>query len=184
MTYKVAWTWAHKLRSLMELGTTLASPVPPFDAERRAHVDRNHLEAARRRWFLAHGHLEWDADRPGGLGKCCDRLGWRDWEGRVPLGRLVERARRRLYMNYSGHVSDHHLRAYLKETEFRINHQRVPVMESVVELMGRFARRGARFYREIRAERSRREPIQFWGPGVDRIPAAPARPIGDDEVEP
>jgi hypothetical protein len=165
----------------MELGTTLGSPVPPFDPTRPVHVDREHVEAARRRWFLAHGHFEWDADRPGGLGKCCERLEWPDWEERVPLGRLLERARSRLYMNYSGHVSDHHLRAYLRETEFRLNHRRVPVMESLVELMSRFASRGPRPYREIRARRPRREPIQFWGPGVDGIPAGTLQERNDED---
>jgi hypothetical protein len=170
-TYKVSWTWAHKLRSLMELGTTLPAPVPPFDPAKVR--ERKDLEGARKRWFLANGQFEWEAYRPGGLGTCCERLVRTDWDADVPSRRLLERARRRLYMSYSGHVSDSHLPAYLEETEFRLNRRRVPVMDSALELMGRFAARGARPYSAIRVQRSARPPIQFFGEGVARIRCEP-----------
>ncbi|HZV01840.1 MAG TPA: IS1595 family transposase [Planctomycetota bacterium] len=169
LTYKVAWAWAHKLRSLMELGTTLPAPVPPFNPESPVHVDRKHVEASHKRWFLAHGHFEWQASRQGGLGKCCERLDGLDWDVSVPTGLRIEGARQRLFRNYSGHVSEYHLPAYLKETEFRLNHRGLPAIESAVELMNRVGSRGARPYAQIRVPRARREPLWFFGPGATSI---------------
>ncbi len=169
MTYKVAWAWGHKLRTLMALGTTLPAPVPPFNPEAPVYVDRQHLEASHKRWFLAHGHFEWEAARPGGLGSCCERLRWPDWEEPVATGLRLEGARERLFRDYSGHVSDYHLAAYLKETEFRLNHRAVPAVASVVGLMERFASTGSRTYAQIRVQRPRRQALWFFGPGAASI---------------
>src|SRR5581483_7346593 len=51
LTYKVAWTWAHKLRTLMALKTTLDEPARPFQAELRELQRLSTAAPARRRWF-------------------------------------------------------------------------------------------------------------------------------------
>src|SRR5581483_9294994 len=133
LTYKIAWLWAHKLRRAMaDPKTTLDAPFPPFDQHRAARLGQTGPNAARL-WFCRHGHFRWNAVRPGAVATpCCQRLDSKDWatpdadEGsRFLLHRapMLPEAKEWLFRASSGSVSDKHLAAYLRETEFRLNHR-------------------------------------------------------------
>jgi hypothetical protein len=182
LTYKVAWMWAHKLRRVLKGQTTLPTPARPFDRGRwRAlHRTEPHTNVLRR-WFGVHGHFEWDANRPGGLGRCCARLTKVDWSDPKPdepdrfalsrTGVLISFAKWWLFRAYSGSLADKHLRAYLDETEFRLNRRDLPPSEAAIELVELFASTPPHTYRDITGAPAPGEPLRFWGPPLQRIPA-------------
>jgi hypothetical protein len=160
LTYKVAWSWAHKLRRLMEEKTTIDEAVPPFVADPHTKALEPWVtESQQRRWYVLHGGYEWDADRPGVRGSCCSRLDRADWS--FDTGLTKARSRQTLFDACSGAVSDKHLDAYLRQTEFRMNHRGVPRVEVVAELMERFPNVRPCPYRAMRGDRQGREPVRF-----------------------
>ncbi len=170
LTYKVAWMWAHKLRRLMELETKWPEAAPPFrPLPWQGDLSEHVLERVRAKWHVFHGAYEWEASRPGGLGECCERLDRRDWSSSVQHVRL--RARDLLFSTCTGSLSDKHLAAYVKQTEFRLNHRGLALLQRGLAVIGRFARTGPYPYPEIRGDRPAREPIAMWS--VSRGGASP-----------
>lgn len=173
LTYKVAWTWAHKLRRLMSLGTTLAAPSKPFNLEWRTRRDQPTGDRQRRIWFAIHGHFQWEEERQGGLGRGGERLMSADWNAPNFVQRLTGVALDRMFSDYSGHMSDKFLRAYMDEAEFRLNHAKfrgVPLLSTLKKLMRRFASVGPLPYFEIRGERPERPPLRIRAPRLETVP--------------
>jgi transposase-like protein len=169
LTYKVAWTWAHKLRRVMGIKTTLDAPLPPFTPR---PGQRRVFPHARSLWFLNHGGFMVSATREETGNGCCSRLLRADWTDGPP-GSLrcstqrhypgVQRHRDTLFATYMGSVSDKHLRSYLDETEFRVNHRAMAAADRVTELMGRIGRTRPTPYQTIRGPRPTRSPVLFVG---------------------
>jgi hypothetical protein len=194
LTYKVAWTWGHKLRAAMKNHTTPENALPE---------ECVHLEASRtpRGWV--------QAPDPKLQGPCgCTKLTRRDWKWPDELEeeRAATRAESRyrrgirdpevlipedypppsrgwvswdLLATFKGCLSEKHLRAYLDENAFRDNRRRRPARESFAVLMGATATTQPLSYRKIVA-RPKLEgyPLSIFR-GVPRPTRGSAPPRGD-----
>src|SRR5262249_6662054 len=72
LTYKVAWTWTHKLRSVMKLAPTVGAPVMPEPATPIA------CKIAMSRWAARGGGLQLTFGRQKSRGCGCLRLNQED----------------------------------------------------------------------------------------------------------
>lgn len=180
LTYKVAWTWAQKLRRVMRLKTALDAPIPPFD---RTSWDLRRMATpprVLRQWFVRHGCFQWNADREGGLGTCCERLDSADWRDPEPedkdryaaynCGMSLSFGKPFLKEAYSGSVSDKHLRAYFDETELRVNVRAMSAEDRAMMLVGRFMATPPCTYRMITGPRKPRAPLWISAPRLETIP--------------
>ena len=79
------------------------------------------------------------------------------------------RNRDALFTTYMGSVSDKHLRAYLDETEFRVNHQGVSALDRVSKLAGRFPRVPPATNDGTKGPKSPRSPLWFLGRSNDEL---------------
>jgi hypothetical protein len=165
LTYKVAWSWTHKLHELMKLETRLPEATPPCPPA------RSKSPQAKRQWEIAHGRFVWMAGRDQELA-CCARLDKTDWSEPTPPGTLLVMARTLLFRAHSGSVSDKHLPSYLAETSFRLNHRTAQPGEAAEVLLGRYAQVGPHDYASIRGPRERRAPMVFWQPPAFSQPPA------------
>jgi len=158
LTYKVAWTWAQKLRRLMELETTLEEAVPPYVPGPGEEEDGGPAATRRRRnWDALHGRFVWGAHVPD-VSRCCRRLVAGDWGERGETGGS---ATVDLFTACSGSLSVKHLDVYMRQTEFRTNYKRTPERDRAAVLIGRFARIGPTPYHAIRGDRPEGDPIGF-----------------------
>jgi hypothetical protein len=155
LTYKIAWLWAHKLHELMKLETRLPEANPPYAP--RSITNRS--PQAERTWGMLHGRFEWTVEGRN-LDGCCRRLDRADWNEPPPVAG-VETGRRHLFRALSGSVSEKHLRSYMAETAFRMNHAKLAPGNVAVELMSRFARTEPLSYGDLRGKRPAREPLLF-----------------------
>ncbi len=142
LTYKVAWMWGHKLRSL------LAALAVPEDVRPR---ERKHVTYEAEREQGGPTPRRPDPRVPGPCG--CSRLIKRDWcwidnnvkePSRYELPTPVDFAKQRriaifahweLLATYWGSVGEKHLRAYLDELAFRMNRARRAIAESFLEVV-------------------------------------------------
>ncbi len=155
LTYKVAWSWTHKLHELMKLETRLPEATPPCPPARARSAQ------AIRLWGITHGQFAWEADRGQELSSCCGRLDKSDWSEPSPPGALLVKARTLMFRTHSGSVSDKHLASYVAETSFRMNHVALGPGPAAEVLLGRYARIGPNDYASIRGARHRRPPVDF-----------------------
>ncbi|MEZ0230263.1 MAG: transposase [Planctomycetota bacterium] len=179
VTYKIAWTWAHKLRRLMALKTTVDEAVPSFvpdphlTAVAAFEGDPRLIENKRRQWYVLHGGYEWEASRSGGLGACCARFDHADWDAD---DRTLGWSKQRFFEACSGSVSDKHIETYMRQTEWRMNHRGLSHEARTAELMGRFAATRPVPYRAIRGERPPRAAVRLAWRGRLSGPRASATP--------
>jgi transposase-like protein len=191
LTYKVAWTWGHKLRWLLGPHAVPAEVRP----HERAHVRYD----AERSWNGPRPTLP-HPETPGPCG--CTRLLERDWfwENEMteeedatrllkkyaaghsyfklwPLAlppadaphRMDVFAHWELLATYWGSVSERHLRVYLDELAFRFNRRRRSIDESFLLVVDGFSGGGTRTYKQIvaRAEPTG-HPLSIFSDRGDR----------------
>jgi hypothetical protein len=150
LTYKVAWTWAQKLRQLLALETTLEAPTKPYPY-------RWDNAASRALWNTQYGQFTWDAVVPP-MPTCCGRFRSIDWNDDG-----FERwwSMQNMFVTTSGSLGVKHLDAYLRMMEFRVNHRLTPECERAQIVMGRFARVRPLPYKTIVGEPASRAAIHM-----------------------
>jgi transposase-like protein len=178
LTYKTAWSWAHKLREALKGHETPHDPGP--------RESRRHDAARRSREYVR----EPDARRRGPCG--CSKLLTRDWGFPNEIEEEREAKRDQLWRSwgyrtdpepvpadapptrdlfsscelqatYSGAVTEKHLRTYLDELAFRLNRRRRPRAEGFLTAMRALAASAPRTYRAIIARPAPEGyPLSIW----------------------
>ncbi|MEZ0228331.1 MAG: transposase [Planctomycetota bacterium] len=175
LTYKVAWMWGHKLRSL--LAAHAMPEVASYEAERERGGPRARLP------------------RAGAPGPCgCSKLVAQDWswvDDPKPPSRFVWTppetvgldprrldvwAHWELLATYWGSLTEKHLRSYLDELAFRSNRRKRAVAESFLAVAPELFQAGPRPWREIVAKAEPAEgakPVSIFA--IRPRPSSPSR---------
>ncbi len=169
LTYKVAWMWGQKLRSL------LAAHAVPADVRDRREKRHRRYEAERERFGPTPRRPRAGVEGPCGCSKLVKRdWTWVDnhprpvpyWQPPPPLDlnprRLDIFAHWELLATYWGSVTEKHLRGYLDELSFRMN---------------RRWRTAAESFLTVAPELALAEPMPWKAIVAKTEPAAEVRPV-------